>query len=86
MADQIREGGDPALVLVDRAPRILALHTEEGVEFWVFVLPTGDAVLIDTEGHVTAHTSLEQLQARRARHGGARLVEVIESPSNAQAA
>lgn len=78
MVDQAREGGDPALVIVDRAPRVLALRTDAGVESWIFVLPTGEALLIDNEGRVTAHTSLERIQARRARRGGYRIVEVVE--------
>lgn len=86
MADPTRACGEPAVVIVDRVPRILALHTEDGVEFWVIVLPTGDAVLIDTDGHVSAHTSLERIRSRRSRRGGARLVEVIGDPAEVRVA
>jgi hypothetical protein len=85
MAD-LREGTNLALVIVDRAPRVLALHTEAGVESWIFVLPTGEALLIDTEGRVTAHTSLERIEARKARRGGVRIVEVVEASAEAHAA
>lgn len=83
---ETRACGEPAVVIVDRIPRILALHTEEGVECWVVVLPTGDCVLIDTDGHVTAHTSLERIQARRSRRGGPRLVEVFGYPAEVRVA
>jgi hypothetical protein len=86
MADQTAGSGDPALVMIDLVPHVYALHSGGRIDAWVFVLPNGDALVIDTDGTVTAHTTLERIQARQARRGGRRLVEVMEYPAELRAA
>lgn len=88
MADQTTSRAEPALVIVDRTPKVLALHTGDRIISWVLVLPTGDAVVVDTEGNPMAQTSVERIQTRHARYGGPRLVSVAElaTPPAAQAA
>jgi|GEM_PF-1560990 len=78
MADPTTHRGEPALVIVDRTPRVYALHTGDRIVSWVFELPTGDAVVVDTAGNPMAQTSLERIRTRQARYGGPRLVVVAE--------
>jgi hypothetical protein len=77
MADQSHGGGTPAPVVVDRAPRVLALRVEAGLECWVIALPTDEALVIDPAGRVVAHTTVDRIR-RRSRRGGPDLVEVVE--------
>lgn len=86
MADQTAGSGDPALVMIDLVPHVYALRSDGRIDAWVFVLPNGDALVIDTDGTVTAHTTLERIQARQARPGGLRTVEVVEYPSGLRTA
>jgi hypothetical protein len=78
MADRTNPRGEPALVIVDRTPRVYALHAGDGIVSWVFELPSGDAVIVDTAGNQMAQTSLERIKTRQARYGGPRLVAVAE--------
>lgn len=88
MADPTITRGEPALVIVDRAPRVYALHAGDHVVSWVLVLPSGDAVVVDTAGNPMAQTSLDRIQTRQVRYGGPRLVMVAEpaTPIEVQAA
>lgn len=78
MGDRTNTRGEPAMVIVDRAPRVYALHADDEVVSWVFALPGGQAVVVDTAGTPMARTSLERIQTRYARYGGPRLVLVAE--------
>jgi ABC-type protease/lipase transport system fused ATPase/permease subunit len=86
MADHTARHREPLQVIVDRAPRIYALHCDDRIISWVVDLPTGDAVVIDPAGRLLAQTSLDRIRTRRARYGGPRLVEIVEPPAEPQAA
>lgn len=81
--------GRPAVVVVDRAPHIYALHVPgtpgDGVVGWVLALPNGNVLEIDHSGEVTAASTLERAEARCARHG-TQLMEVVELPRELSAA
>ncbi|HZN70697.1 MAG TPA: hypothetical protein VFC00_03290 [Micromonosporaceae bacterium] len=86
MIDQIRQTGHPDFVFVDRVPHIYALHQHDQLVSWVVVLPSGEALVVDHDGNVTANTTLERIVARGARRGGPRLVQVAEDPAVPRAA
>jgi hypothetical protein len=86
MADRIVDQREPLHVIVDHAPRVYALHSDDRIVSWVVDLPSGDAVVIDPAGHLLAQTSLDRIRTRRARYGGPRLVEIVERPAESQAA
>ncbi|HET8684041.1 MAG TPA: hypothetical protein VFM54_19545 [Micromonosporaceae bacterium] len=76
-------------VVVDRGPRVYALHDSDcpgdGVVGWVLALPNGNALVVDRAGTVTAESTMDRTEARCARHG-ARLMGVIELPGELSAA
>jgi hypothetical protein len=86
MIDRTLPSGHPDFVFVDRVPHVYALHHNEELVSWVVVLPGGEALVVDHDGNVTACTTLERIEARRARRGGPRLVQVAEDPDLGRAA